>query len=127
MSGAEIVGLISGIIAIIDASIKFCNAAADTSSLPSGFGDVATRLPLVQETLVTTMEGLDANSEPSKSSLALKSVFEACKQRLCGWRICSAPTYSLRGRGRGRGWEKPSQPSRRRQHFYTDFAARWSR
>ncbi|KAJ3542659.1 hypothetical protein NM208_g1949 [Fusarium decemcellulare] len=81
MSGAEIIGLISAIIAIVDASIKVCNAASDPSSLSSGFRDVATRLPLIQETLMTTLDGLTSDSEPSKSSLALKGVLEGCKHK----------------------------------------------
>ncbi|KAH6641786.1 hypothetical protein F5144DRAFT_643434 [Chaetomium tenue] len=51
MSGAEVISVISGIIAIIDATLKIYSAANDASGLPEAFRDVALRLPLVSRTL----------------------------------------------------------------------------
>lgn len=56
MSGAEVIGVISGIIAIVDATIKIYSAANDASGLPEAFRDVALRLPLVSKTLQTISE-----------------------------------------------------------------------
>lgn len=47
MSGAEVIGLISGVIAIIEAAKTIYDAAADTKGQPEEFRQVATRLPLV--------------------------------------------------------------------------------
>ena len=53
MSGPEVTGPISGIIAMIGATMKIYGAANDASGLPEAFRYVATRLPLVRETLQT--------------------------------------------------------------------------
>ncbi|KAL7949508.1 hypothetical protein V8C42DRAFT_341465 [Trichoderma barbatum] len=58
MSGAELIGIISGVIAIVDASRKIYEAVEDASGLPQSFRDVDARLPAVQETLETTRETL---------------------------------------------------------------------
>jgi len=42
MSGAEVIGIISGVIAIINATIKIYSAANDASSLPEAFRDITT-------------------------------------------------------------------------------------
>ncbi|KXX74227.1 Vegetative incompatibility protein HET-E-1 [Madurella mycetomatis] len=48
MSGAEVISIISGIIAIVDATAKVYDAANDASGLPEAFLDVVTRLPLIK-------------------------------------------------------------------------------
>lgn len=83
MSGSEIIGLVSSIIAIVDASIKIYEAVGDSSGLPSQFRDAAARLPAVQNTLENTRTALAEEEEnesllTSKSYEALSRVLESC-------------------------------------------------
>ena len=81
MSGAEIIGLISGIVSIIDAALKAYDAATDATSLPSAFRDAAARLPLIQNTLKITMNGLINKPESSSSGIELKEMLDNCTQK----------------------------------------------
>ncbi|KAI4861171.1 SesA protein [Hypoxylon rubiginosum] len=85
MSAADVISLISGIIAIIDASLKLYDAIDDASGLPQSFRDVSARLPLVQNTLETASSGLtdetDARSTTSTSRTALTKVLESCRDK----------------------------------------------
>ncbi|KAK4139671.1 uncharacterized protein C8A04DRAFT_40548 [Dichotomopilus funicola] len=79
MSGAEVIGIISGIIAIIDATIKISKAANDASGLPEAFRDVALRLPLVSKTLQKFSENkITPDDEWHK---AMEPVLQRCKDR----------------------------------------------
>ncbi|KAK7422485.1 hypothetical protein QQZ08_009473 [Neonectria magnoliae] len=73
MSGGEVLGLISGIIAIVDATLKVYNAYSSASSLPSTFRDVAARLLLVQDTLCAVLDDLtdEPEARPSAPRLPL--------------------------------------------------------
>lgn len=51
MSGAEVLGIISAVISIVDATIKVYNAAKDEVGLPPSFKTVVTKLPLVSKLL----------------------------------------------------------------------------
>lgn len=51
MSGAEVLGIISAVISIIDATIKVYYAAKDEAGLPPNFKTVSTKLPLVLKLL----------------------------------------------------------------------------
>ncbi|RYP69543.1 hypothetical protein DL771_006058 [Monosporascus sp. 5C6A] len=81
MSGAEVIGLISGVIAIVNATIKVHAAAADASGLPEAFNDVATRLPLVRNTLQTICGHLNTTNPDEESCKAMKPVLERCEDR----------------------------------------------
>ncbi|RYO74334.1 hypothetical protein DL764_010859 [Monosporascus ibericus] len=81
MSGAEVIGLISGIIAIISATVKVYGAATDASGLPEAFRDVAKRLPLVQETLQTAREYLNTADPEEAFYNAIKPVLEGCEDK----------------------------------------------
>ncbi|KAI5919391.1 hypothetical protein F4810DRAFT_502374 [Camillea tinctor] len=83
MSGSEVIGLISGIVAIIEASLRLYDAVDDASGLPQSFRDVATRLPLVQDTLKAACTGLaEADDIPSvESRMALTKVLESCRDK----------------------------------------------
>lgn len=79
MSGAEVIGIISGIIAIIDATVKIYSAANDASGLPEAFRDVALRLPLVSKTLQNISEN---NITPDdKWRKTMEPVLQRCKDR----------------------------------------------
>ncbi|KAI1455836.1 hypothetical protein F4805DRAFT_255278 [Annulohypoxylon moriforme] len=83
MSGAEVVGLISSIIAIIDTSLRIYEAIDDVMGLPRSFRDVAARLPLVHNTLEITSKGLfDKEDVPSATPyIALTKVLESCHKK----------------------------------------------
>ncbi|KAI1859849.1 hypothetical protein JX265_010298 [Neoarthrinium moseri] len=80
MSGAEVIGLISGIIGIVDVIIKVYGAAKDATGLPSSFRVVVRRLPLIKDTLETAAGGLD-ETESEVYFAALKGVLEACGEK----------------------------------------------
>ncbi|KAH6976720.1 hypothetical protein EDB80DRAFT_899880 [Ilyonectria destructans] len=81
MSGAEVIGLISGIIAIVDAAVKVYTATTNASGLPEAFHDVAKRLPLVQETLQTAGGHLNTTNPDEAFYKAMKPVLEGCKDK----------------------------------------------
>ncbi|KAH6648991.1 WD40-repeat-containing domain protein [Truncatella angustata] len=81
MSGAEIIGIISGIIAIVDATVKVYAAATDASGLPEAFRDVAKRLPLVRETLQTAWGYLDVANPDEAFCNAMKPILEDCADK----------------------------------------------
>ncbi|KAH7123260.1 hypothetical protein B0J13DRAFT_679985 [Dactylonectria estremocensis] len=78
MSGAEVIGLVSGIISLIDAALKIYNAASDASGLPSDFRDVASRLPLINESLFTARQALQDEPETPEATTALTTMLKAC-------------------------------------------------
>jgi DNA-directed RNA polymerase subunit F len=80
MSGAEaafIVGLISGVISIIDATKKIYDAAKDAEGQPEAFRQVAARLPLVIEILHSAEERARALNETAQE--ALEHILKSCK------------------------------------------------
>ncbi|RYP63005.1 hypothetical protein DL771_009490 [Monosporascus sp. 5C6A] len=81
MSGAEVIGLISGIIAVVGATVKVYRAATDASGLPEAFRDVAKRLPLVQETLQTARGCLNTADPDEAFCNAIKPVLEGCEDK----------------------------------------------
>lgn len=92
MSGLEVIGGISAVISILDASKKVWESARKDIDLPKTFIEVARRLPVLQETLQTcykhlepvandlpkeTVDGLDKSLEITKSQArALRDIFE---------------------------------------------------
>lgn len=82
MSGAEVFSLITGIITVIDAAIRIYDAAGDASGLPAAVRNAASRLPLIQESLMLAKDGLQ-QQQPSEQSLsALSSTLKACGERV---------------------------------------------
>jgi hypothetical protein len=83
MSGTDLIRIISGIISIVDASLKIYETLEDASGLPRSFRDVAARLPIVQDTLETTKAVLEEEEEgeeipAAKSRDALAKILESC-------------------------------------------------
>lgn len=83
MSGVEaaglVVGLISGIIAIIDATEKVYDAPTDQQGLLAAFREVAQRLPLIRSILVKA----NARAEHGQvDDEAAKSILETCKRKV---------------------------------------------
>ncbi|KAI0153452.1 hypothetical protein BJ166DRAFT_532799 [Pestalotiopsis sp. NC0098] len=81
MSGVEIIGLISGIIGILDAAAQVFKAASDASGLPVAFRDAAGRLPLVLDTLRTVNQRLDNGQADEDLYMALQPTAAACKDK----------------------------------------------
>jgi hypothetical protein len=88
MSGAELIGIISGIVSLAEASIKIYQAVESTSGLPRSFQDVFARLPLVQNTLEAAAAGIAEEEEASdnvasdQARAALGKVLESCRDKL---------------------------------------------
>lgn len=81
MSGSEVIGLISGLVAIIDAATKIYSTVSDVSGLPEAFRDASTRLPLVRETLQTALQNLEMSDPDDSLYQAIKPVLDGCKQK----------------------------------------------
>jgi hypothetical protein len=80
MSGAEagfVVGLISGVISIIEATKTVYDAANDAKGQPEAFRRVAARLPLIIEILYSAEERAQALDETAQE--ALEPILESCK------------------------------------------------
>ncbi|KAI0166857.1 SesA protein [Hypoxylon sp. FL1284] len=80
MSGAEVVGLISGIISIVDAISKIHGAVRDASGLPASFRDALRKMPLVKDTLLAAKQGIDRGASQS-SYVELERVLESCREK----------------------------------------------
>lgn len=80
MSGAEVVGLISAIISIVDAIGKVSKALKDANDLPRAFHEVAERLPLVRDTL-RAVESHIKNSADEGTYQAIEKVLKNCKDK----------------------------------------------
>lgn len=80
MSGAEVgfvVGLISGLISIIEATKTVYDAARDAKGQPEAFRQVAARLPLVITILHSAGERVHTLDETAQE--ALEPILESCK------------------------------------------------
>jgi len=81
MSGVELIGAISGIVAILDTAVKVYGAVKDAAGLPSSFHTVAQRLPLVLDTLRTARDGIKLNSTDKDSSASMMLVLDSCEKK----------------------------------------------
>ncbi|KAF5554736.1 hypothetical protein FNAPI_6332 [Fusarium napiforme] len=82
MSGAEVLGIISGAITIIDACITLCKIARDSSGLPPSLRDAASRIPLIQDTLALAAHGIQEDPRLAESYSALEAVLQACSDKV---------------------------------------------
>ena len=82
MSGAEagfVVGLISGVISIIEATKTVYDAAKDAKGQPEAFRQVATRLPLIIQILHSAEEKARVLDDTAQE--ALEPILESCKAK----------------------------------------------
>ena len=79
---ALVIGLISAIITVIDTLSQAYKDSKDASGLPQAFRDVASKLPLVSETLGTVQQRMDASNPEQQLYSALKPVVEDCKSKV---------------------------------------------
>ncbi|KAJ5183227.1 TPR repeat protein [Penicillium capsulatum] len=83
MSGLEVIGSISAIITILDASIKIYDNTRNDMKLPEVFESVRRQLPVILQILQTC----ENNLEPSKDSMpldvceALEKILDACDEK----------------------------------------------
>jgi hypothetical protein len=83
MSGAEaplVIGLIASIISIIDATKTIYDSAKDKHGLPGVFREVASRLPIVYDTLEATKMCIEKHPASGNSN-GISSTIEACETR----------------------------------------------
>ena len=84
MSGAEafaVLGVISAIISIVDASKKVYDAAKDTKGLPEAFREVADRLPIVESILGSAKQKIEGKEVDNDSCKGVKHVVEDCQEK----------------------------------------------
>ncbi|KAK3192040.1 hypothetical protein K4F52_002085 [Lecanicillium sp. MT-2017a] len=80
MSGAEVLGIISAIIAIIDATIQVSNAIQDEVGLPPNFKAAATKLPLITK-LLDDAERYIENAADEALASTFTPVLTDCKEK----------------------------------------------
>lgn len=78
MSGVEILGIISGVITIIDATGKVYHAAKDEAGLPHNFKAVATKLPLISRLLEDAKRYVDEEADDTLTS-TFTPTLQACQ------------------------------------------------
>jgi hypothetical protein len=82
MSGAEVLGIISGVITVVEATINLYKTAKDSSGLPPSLRDAASRLPLIQESLTVAAHGIQRDAQtPPESYAALEAALQACSDK----------------------------------------------
>ncbi|KAK8057017.1 tpr domain protein [Apiospora saccharicola] len=81
MSGTEVIGIISAVIAIIDGIHQLYEGASDATGLPEAFRVVAARLPLVESILQSVENHLRLNQVDGPSSHAMKAVLHEAKKK----------------------------------------------
>lgn len=79
MSGAEVIGLISSVIAIIEAAKTVYDVAADAKGQPEEFRQVAARLPLVIGLLDSAKGGVQKLNTTEQD--ALETILQSCKDK----------------------------------------------
>lgn len=80
MSGAELVGIISAVISIVDATIKVYNAAKDDAGLPPNFKTVSTKFPLVSMLLKDAERYINDKAD-STITATFTPVLTHCKEK----------------------------------------------
>ena len=84
MSGVEaiaVLGVISSIISIVDATKKVYDAATDARGLPEAFRTVASRLPIIRNILGSAKQHIDEGGVDEDSCKGVKPVVEACEKK----------------------------------------------
>ncbi|KAK3948660.1 hypothetical protein QBC32DRAFT_351063 [Pseudoneurospora amorphoporcata] len=96
MSGLEILGAISSVIAILEAGARIIEACQDANGIPSSIRDAHARLPLVIETL--RLVDNDVSSGGSDTNRGMEKVLKACKKKAISleriFRACIPPGAS---------------------------------
>ena len=104
MSGLEVVGGISAVIGIIDASIKIYKSARKDLKLSEAFEAVGRRLPIILDTLQTCKTHLEPiqNSLPVDVCGVLEKILDGCDEKAGKLREIFEKVIP----GENDGWEK---------------------
>lgn len=84
MSGAEalvVIGGISSVISIINATKKVYDAYSNATGLPAAFKEVSDRLPVVGAILLSAKQHLDDARPDDASCSVIKPLIDACEER----------------------------------------------
>jgi hypothetical protein len=82
VEAGTVIGLISGVISIIEATKKIYDAAKDAKGQPEAFRQVAARLPLVNDILQTAKERAQTLDESAQD--ALRPILKSCNAKAEG-------------------------------------------
>lgn len=80
MSGAEVLGIISAIIAIVDATIQVSSIFKDEAGLPTNFRAAAVKLPLITKLLDDAKRYVKSSADDTLTS-AFTPVLIDCKEK----------------------------------------------
>lgn len=80
MSGVEVLGIISAVIAIIDATVQVSHAIRDEAGLPPNFKSSAIKLPLITSLLEHTERCVEETADEEISS-TITPVLMDCKEK----------------------------------------------
>ncbi|KAK0618813.1 hypothetical protein B0T14DRAFT_431703 [Immersiella caudata] len=79
----DVISLISAIVGIIDGAVKLYNAASDVSGAPEAVRDAAARLPLIKQTLMTAIAGLNRDAKESQELYsAMYTCLKSCYKKI---------------------------------------------
>lgn len=83
MSGLEVIGGISAIITLLDASIKFYDSTRNNMKLPETFESVRRQLPVILHVLQTCANDLGPSKDsiPSDVCDALENILDSCCEK----------------------------------------------
>jgi N-terminal domain on NACHT_NTPase and P-loop NTPases len=104
MSGAEaslVIGLISSVITIVQATKQVYDAANDAEGLPEAFRDVAKKLPLVEDALQ-----LAKNSVDNTTCAVIKPVIRSCEVKSSRLKVLFEKVIPKDGASRKEHYEK---------------------
>jgi alkaline phosphatase len=73
-----VIGLISGIVAIVNTTKKIYDAANDAEGLPGAFREVAAKLPVVIDILDNAKACMHRPEMDANTCKAMKEIFESC-------------------------------------------------
>ncbi|KAK5241748.1 hypothetical protein LTS06_011942, partial [Exophiala xenobiotica] len=104
MSGLEVIGGISAVIGIIDASIKIYDSARKDLKLGDTFEAVGRRLPIILDTLQTCKSHLESTKDsiPTDVCEGLEKIVDACDEKAGRLREIFEKVIP----GQGDGWKK---------------------
>ncbi|KLP05331.1 ankyrin 3 [Fusarium fujikuroi] len=80
MSGIEVVGLVSGILTILETIGKLSDALKNAKDLPPAFREVADKLPIVRDILQAVEKHLSTSADQGADE-AIKAVLKHCREK----------------------------------------------
>ncbi|KAK4441943.1 hypothetical protein QBC34DRAFT_277245, partial [Podospora aff. communis PSN243] len=99
----DVISLISAIVGIIDGAVKLYNAASDASGAPEAVRNAAARLPLVKQTLVAAIAGLEGDAKESQELYAaMYGCLKSCHNKVEKLDVIFHKVLSPRGASRAR-------------------------